>query len=116
VAVIGPVPLRVFALLSGDRASYFRVFGPSFEPLFPGYTFLNQGFALSSRPLDKAEWERIAFSAPCLTLVGRADSAPVVFRALFDEDPVPYDLVGGRYALYHFPKTALRQKSGLPGR
>lgn len=103
VGVIGPVPLRVFALMSGDRASHFQVFGKSFEPLFPGYTFLNQGFALPSRFVPKEEWLRLRQEHPCLVLVGREDTAPQVFRTLFGSSPVPLGPPGVRYPFFAFP-------------
>lgn len=105
VGVIGPVPLRVFALMSGDRASHFQVFGKAFGPLFPRHTFLNQGFALPSHFITKDEWLGLRRAAPCLVLVGRADSAPHVFRTLFGFDPVPLGPEGTRYSFFAFPRA-----------
>lgn len=108
VSVIGPVPIRVFALMSGDRSTFEHELGRDFGKLFPRFTFLNQGFTNPSGRIERADWERVALGAPCLLLVGRENAAST-FETLFGMLPVKREIIGA-YAIFAFPEE-LRPKA-----
>jgi hypothetical protein len=114
VSVIGPVPLRVFALMSGDRSTFEHELGRHFGKIYPRFTFMNQGFTNASGRIERAEWERVALGAPCLLLVGR-ENAGSTFEALFGRAPVKREVIGA-YAIFGFPEELRPRPVSSPSR